>query len=80
MLKDHLVALMDDVDNGCRVARLRKNFDEETLEAFDRVMASSASTRGIWLELQKEGMPVDRGILGLHRHNKCRCSRPADAL
>ena len=81
MLKDHLAALMDDVVNeGCRISRLRKDFDEETLEAFDQVMASTASTRGIWLELQREGMPVDRGVLALHRHGRCKCSRPADAL
>lgn len=80
MLKDHLVALLDNADEGCSVSRLRKDFDEETLEVFDRVMASSASTRGIWLELRREGMPVDRGVLGLHRHGRCKCSRPVDAL
>ena len=78
MLKDSLVALIDDVE-GCTVARLRKDFDEETLEVFDRVMASSASTRGIWTELQREGMPVDRAILSQHRHGRCKCSNREDA-
>ena len=80
MLKDSLAALMDDVEMGCSVARLRRNFDEETLKAFDQVMASAASTRGIWMELHKEGMSVDRTILALHRHNECKCLKREDAL
>tara|TARA_B110001454_G_scaffold217757_1_gene243862 strand:- start:958 stop:1200 length:243 start_codon:yes stop_codon:yes gene_type:complete len=79
LLKDHLVALLDNIDEGCTVARLRKNLDEETLEAFDRVMASSASTRGIWMELKKEGMSVDRGIISRHRQDKCECLDQGDA-
>ena len=78
MLKDSLVTLMDDANEGCTVARLRKDFDEETLEVFDRAMVSSASTRASWMELQKEGMPVDRAILALHRRGRCKCSNRED--
>ena len=80
MLKDSLAALMDDVEIGCTVARLRRNFDEETLQAFDQVMASAASTRGIWMELHREGMPVDRSILSQHRHGRCKCLKREDVL
>ena len=76
MLKDSLAALMDDTAEGCRISRLREDFDEETRLAFDQVMASPASTRGIWMELQKEGMPVDRGVLAIHRHGRCKCPKP----
>ena len=73
MLKDSLVALMEDDKEGCRISRLREDFDEETLEAFDQVMDSGASTRSIWMELQREGMPVDRALLSQHRFGRCKC-------
>lgn len=79
MLKDSLVALIEDEEEGCRISRLREDFDEETLEAFDQVMSSGASTRAIWSELQKEGMPVDRALLSQHRFGRCKCRpRPDD--
>jgi len=73
LLKDSLVALMDEENDGCRISRLREDLDEETLEAFDQVMNSGASTRSIWAELQKEGMPVDRALLSQHRFGRCKC-------
>lgn len=74
MLKDSLAALMEEEnEDGCRISRLRDDLDEETLEAFDQVMNSGASTRAIWSELQKEGMPVDRALLSQHRFGRCKC-------
>lgn len=57
----------------CPVGRLISSFDEETRQAFLRVMASPASTRDIHSELAKAGFKIGRDTLGTHRSNWCRC-------
>jgi hypothetical protein len=73
-LRDIFKKMADDESSDlCPVGRLIASFDEDTKAAFERVMASPASTRDIHSELAKAGYKIGRDTLGTHRNNWCRC-------
>ena len=78
-LKTRLEALMDKKPKPCPVIQMMDEWDGETRDAFNSVLASKAKTTDIHRELAAAGYRIGRDTLSYHRNGFCRCGAFNDA-
>lgn len=66
-LKDAFKELISPTSNRCKFGIIYEGFDDETKEAFNEVLLSSATTQDITRALNADGIKIRREFVGEKR-------------